>query len=152
MNYLLTLHLSMFIKNNSTMRQTIPIKTKKNHLSSYAKQSLKLKVLLLLMILPCMNTFAQSTNMHTVFSNMKDEILPILTKNSRLDLIDYIDNNMQAKVRNRLDGFTTMETLTDNYCRIKLAENSSMEIKLLKRENNDTIISITTSRQQIESK
>ena len=145
MNYLLTLHLSMFIKNNSTMRQTILIKTKKNHLSSYAKQSLKLKVLLLLMILPCMNTFAQSTNMHTVFSNMKDEILPILTKNSRLDLIDYIDNNMQAKVRNRLDGFTTMETLTDNYCRIKLAENSSMEIKLLKRENNDTIISIIRS-------
>ena len=127
------------------MRQTILIKTKKNHLSSYAKQSLKLKVLFLLMILPCMNTFAQSTNMHTVFSNMKDEILPILTKNSRLDLIDYIDNNMQAKVRNRLDGFTTMETLTDNYCRIKLAENSSMEIKLLKRENNDTIICIIRS-------
>ncbi|MBO4397463.1 MAG: DUF3256 family protein, partial [Bacteroidaceae bacterium] len=83
--------------------------------------------------------------MHTVFANMKDEILPILTKNSRLDLIDYIDNNMQAKVRNRLDGFTIMETLTDNYCKIKLAENSSMEIKLLKRENNDTIISIIRS-------
>ena len=47
---------------------------------------------------------SDSIRMRQVFAEMPDSILGILTKYNRLDCIDFIENNLPAKVENRLGG------------------------------------------------
>lgn len=70
--------------------------------------------------------------MRDVFAAMPDSVLPLVTKNNRLDCIDFIENNMEAKVRNRADEYVTLETLTADYARFRTSAASFMEMKLLK--------------------
>ena len=47
--------------------------------------------------------------MRDVFAQMPDSVLPAVTRNNRLDCIDFIDNNLEAKVRNAFDDYVTLE-------------------------------------------
>ena len=46
--------------------------------------------------------------MRDYFADMPDSILYVMTRNNRLDCIDFIENNMQARVRNRFDAFSEL--------------------------------------------
>ena len=74
---------------------------------------------------------AQSILMRDVFASMPDTILPMVTKNNRLDCIDYIDNNMEAKARNTFGEYVTLEALTADYARFRTSSASLLEMKLL---------------------
>ena len=52
----------------------------------------------------------QAQKMRDVFAAMPDSVLGIMTKNNRLDCIDFIENDMEAKVRNRFDGLSRLAT------------------------------------------
>lgn len=67
----------------------------------------------------------------TVFVNMPDSVVPILTKVNRADCIDFLDCNMKAEVRNRMGGYSEMTGLTDDWLTMKLTSQSSLEMKLL---------------------
>ena len=69
--------------------------------------------------------------MRAVFSNMPDSIIPVLTKNNRLDCIDFFDSHMKAVVKNRFSQESEMETLTKDYLSFKTSTSSSFEMKLL---------------------
>jgi len=69
--------------------------------------------------------------MRDVFAAMPDSVLPMVTKNNRLDCIDFIENNMQARVRNKVDSYVTLEALTADYARFRTSDVSFMEMKLL---------------------
>ena len=69
--------------------------------------------------------------MRDVFAAMPDSVLPMVTKNNRLDCIDFIENNMQARVRNKVDSYVTLEALTADYARFRTSDVSYMEMKLL---------------------
>ena len=69
--------------------------------------------------------------MRDVFATMPDSVLGLMTKNNRLDCIDFIENDMEAKVRNRFDGFTVLKTLTVDYLDLQLTKNCRVEMKLL---------------------
>ena len=66
-----------------------------------------------------------------LFAAAPDSIFPLLSTNNRLDCIDFIENNMEAKVKNRLDQPVTMTALTDSYLHLKPSEKSTAEIKVL---------------------
>lgn len=83
-------------------------------------------------------------DMRTVFLDAPDKVFPLLTKNLRADLVDYIDAGMTAKVTNRLDGTTVLEELGGGYLRIATSSSSSMQAKLLPLKN-DTIICVVRS-------
>ena len=76
-----------------------------------------------------------------VLADMPDSILPLYTKNDRLDFIDFIDNNMKAEVKNRLGELTLMTVLTDDFCHINMAEGSTIEMKVL----NDSTFCVVNS-------
>lgn len=57
---------------------------------------------------------AQHPNVREVFKAMPDSLIPYLTTNNRLDLIDFVDANMKATVKNLLEGETQMTVLTDD--------------------------------------
>lgn len=74
---------------------------------------------------------SDSIRMRQVFAEMPDSILGILTKYNRLDCIDFIENNMPAKVENRLGGQTELKCLTEDYLSLQLTVSSRVEMKLL---------------------
>ena len=73
----------------------------------------------------------QAQKMRDVFAAMPDSVLGIMTKNNRLDCIDFIENDMEAKVRNRFDGFSVLKALTVDYLDLQLTPNCRVEMKLL---------------------
>lgn len=95
-----------------------------------------LSFLLLLTFAIC--TMAQ-TKMRDIMAEAPDSIFPLMTKNDRLDCIDYFENGMQARVKNVIEDYVQLEALTDDYLRIKLSKASVMEMKLLVRQQ-DTVL------------
>lgn len=69
-----------------------------------------------------------------VFTQAPDSIFPLLTTNNKLDCIDLIENNREAKVKNRMDQEVVMTALTDSYLRMEMSRKSVLEMKML----NDT--------------
>lgn len=87
--------------------------------------------------------YAQGITMREVFTQMPDSMLPYLSRNNKLDLIDFIDSGMTAEVTNEFDDKTILEKLTDNYLYLKLSPASRIEMKLLPYANKtDSVNSV----------
>lgn len=69
--------------------------------------------------------------MAEVWKAMPDSLLPYLTHNDRLDMVDYIDAKMKAEVTNRMDGKSTLDTLSTDYLHLTLNEAVTVEMGLL---------------------
>lgn len=81
---------------------------------------------------------AQQIPMRDIFAAMPDSVLPLVSKNNRLDCIDFIENNMEAKVRNRMDSYVTLEALTPHYLRFRTSANAYIEMRSLTWHPDDT--------------
>ena len=90
---------------------------------------------------------AAQIQMRSVFAAMPDSVQPMVTKNNKLDCIDFIENNMEAKVRNKLDEYVTLETLTADYARFRTSAVSLMELKLLPTSDSTTVLCVVTTAQ-----
>lgn len=84
-------------------------------------------------------------NIADVFTSMPDSIFPLLTVKNRSDMVDFYKNKMEAKVRNRLNSYARMDTLTDDYLRLTLSGASEAEMKLLQTEDSTEIICLIRS-------
>lgn len=91
---------------------------------------------ILVMALPVSLT---AQNMSDIIKDMPDSIMPLLTKNDRLDFIDYLASNMKAEVTNRLGGKSEMTTISNDYAHIRMTGSSEISFKLLPTIS-DTII------------
>ena len=79
---------------------------------------------------------AQQVKMRDVFAQAPDSIFPLLTKNNKLDCIDFIENNMRARVKNKFDTYSELTALTNDYMRMQVSERSSVEMKIF----NDSLL------------
>ena len=77
---------------------------------------------------------------------MPDSVLPLLTRNNRLDFMDFISSDMKAEETNRLKGSSEMTRLTEDYCFIRLSALSTAEMKLLPLEDGGKVICMVLSR------
>ena len=83
---------------------------------------------------------AQEPALRDVFRQIPDSLVPSLTVNNRLDFIDFMDSNMKAVVRNRLDGISEMTALTDDSLSIRMSDALRVDMLLLKLDTPvDTI-------------
>ena len=74
--------------------------------------------------------FAQE-RIRDIYAVAPDSIFPLLTKNNRLDQIDFRENNMKAEVKNRFDSRSELLVLTDRYLKLQLSEHCLVEMRLL---------------------
>ena len=65
------------------------------------------KIIFLLLAMICLDSFAQTT-MRDVLRTMPDSMVPYLSANNLLDMIDFSDTNMDAVVTNSLGGRSQM--------------------------------------------
>lgn len=96
----------------------------------------------LAILILCIGTTAKAQSLRTLFTEMPDTLLPLLTTNNRMDLIDFRDAGMNTPVTNRLDGKSRITALTDNYLHLTVSQSSSMQMKLLPTTSGDTLICI----------
>ena len=97
------------------------------------------KVLLVLLTL-CfsMGSRAQEKTMAELFKVMPDSLLPYLTTNNRLDMLDFMEANMKAEVTNRLGGKSEMTLLTDTTLSIRMSEALKVDMLLLKSGTSES--------------
>lgn len=81
-------------------------------------------------------------NIAQVFRQMPNEHLRILTTNDRMDLLDFAENKMTARVTNRLDAATTLDTLTSDYLHLTLTPVSTLEMKLLPMNDSLQVVAM----------
>ena len=67
-----------------------------------------------------------------VFKQMPSSLLPTLSENNRLDMIDFIDSKLKAEVDNLLGGKSEMTALSDDSISIRVSDALQMSILLLK--------------------
>lgn len=108
-------------------------------------------VLTLCLILGATQASAQTLTMATVLRTMPDSLLPLLTPNDRLDLVDYAQANQTAHVTNRLRGTTTLTTLTDDYACLRLTSMSEARMRLFATTEGDTILCLATTCETADS-
>ena len=74
-----------------------------------------------------------------VFRTMPDSIMPYLTKNAKLDMMDFMDAKMKAAVNNELGGESQMLFLSDDSLAVKLSDALMLELFLEKVDTNMVI-------------
>lgn len=96
-------------------------------------------------------TMQARTPIRQWLATMPDSVMPLLTRNNRLDFIDFLDSNMDAVVMNRLDGHSRMTVLTDDYTSIEYTRSCKVAMKLLPvTDSTDVLCMVTTVSAPIE--
>lgn len=95
----------------------------------------KLTTTLLCLLVFLSNINSQNMHMAELFKQMPDSLIPYLTTNNKLDMLDFIDAGMEAKVNNKFDGESILCELDSTYLRLKLNTSVEVEMKLLSSSN-----------------
>ena len=82
----------------------------------------------LMAMMECMA--ADTLTIRQVFTDMPDSIIPYLTRNNRLDFIDFMDSNMKAEVTTEVGGKSLMTALTDDSLSIRLNDAARVDMLL----------------------
>ncbi len=88
---------------------------------------------------------AQQPRMRDLFATMPDSVLPQLTRNNRLDCIDFIENGMEARVRDRMENAVVLEVLTAAYMRLRTTEHTIFEARLLPLSGGGCVVAIVST-------
>lgn len=79
------------------------------------------KILIVIFLIVSLGISAQSKfTIRDAFKVMPDSLIPYLSVNNRLDMIDFLDAKMKAEVTNLLDGKSEMLVLNDDSLSIRL--------------------------------
>ena len=69
------------------------------------------------------------------FREIPDSLLPTLSRNNRLDMLDFVESKMKAEVTNRLGGKSEMTSLTDSTLSIQMSNALKVDMLLLTPES-----------------
>lgn len=88
-------------------------------------------ILLCLALLVWSLTVSAQSTMREAFQQAPQSLMPYLTENDRLDLIDFLDSGMKAEVTNQLGGKSELLRLTERFLSLNLSQGLSMKMLLL---------------------
>jgi len=88
---------------------------------------------------------SKAQDMAALFTNMPDQYIPQLENAWRKDLLDLYTSGKEARLKNTMDGFSSIQKLTSDYLLLQLTERSTVEIKMLPLVNNTHIICMITT-------
>lgn len=104
----------------------------------YASRRLRFAALALAAFCGWGKAGAQTITAAEAFKTMPDSIIPYLTKNNRLDLVDFMEAGMKAEVTNRFDGTSTLSDLTDKKLTLKASPVLTVVIGIFDEKDNKT--------------
>ena len=83
----------------------------------------------------------------SLFFTIPTSLLPLLSPNARMDMVDLFHAGQKAEVVNRLGGVTTMLSATPQHLDLQLTEGSRWEVFLLP----DTTLQVTQTFYAIDT-
>lgn len=102
----------------------------------------KFLLLLFLSVVCCqLSVVKAQTRIRDIYAEAPDSIFPLLTKNNRLDQIDFRENNMKADVKNKFEDHSELLVLNDKYLKLQLSKHCLIEMRLL---NDSTFCMVQT--------
>lgn len=81
----------------------------------------------------------------SVFVNLKVSELSLLSENNRLDLLDYANCGMAARVENCYGGKTELTLKTEDYMHLSMTSVSELDILFLSDITGDTIVGMIST-------
>ena len=79
-------------------------------------------------------------DMTSVFTAMPDQYIPQLEHAWRKDLVDLYTSGKESRLKNTMNGFSTLQKLTNDYLLLQTTERSTVEMKLLPLVNNTYVV------------
>ena len=74
---------------------------------------------------------ASAKDMRELWLSMPDSLIGYMDKSKRLALLDHVDMNTTAELANKLEGKTSLDTLTSNFMQVTLNKVVDMRMTLL---------------------
>lgn len=87
----------------------------------------------------------RAQDMAAAFTAMPDQLVPQLENAWRKDLIDLFRAGKEARLKNRMNGTSVLQRLTDDYLSLQVTGSSTIEMKLLPLINNTFVICMVTT-------
>ncbi|WP_455627716.1 DUF3256 family protein [Parabacteroides chinchillae] len=87
----------------------------------------------------------KAQNIDALFVSMPDQNIPQLDDAWRKDLVELYNSGKEAKLKNTMNGYSSLLKLTDNYLLLQATERSTVEMKLLPLVNMTNIICMVTT-------
>lgn len=106
---------------------------------NFAPDMLKLRIFLAFVI-PLSLLEASAQNMESIIASMPDDIMPVMTKNDRLDCIDFYKSKMPSKAHNRFGGKCSIDSLTADYASIVPTGSSRVEMRRYSYGNASLVV------------
>ena len=84
-------------------------------------------------------------DMASVFTAMPNQYIPQLDDAWRKDLVELYRSGKEARLKNTMNGYSTLLKLTDNYLCLRTTDRSEVEMKLLPLVNNTFVVCMVTT-------
>ncbi len=82
---------------------------------------------------------SQAKDIREIWLSMPDSLILYLDKSMRIEMVDYIDMQVKADVKNTLQGSSVMDTLTHDFLQVTLNEACTLQMRTLPTEDGDTV-------------
>lgn len=96
-------------------------------------------------VILCVHVSARAQTMKEVWVSMPDSVMTLLTRNNRLDCLDYWEAGQEGRVANRLDGEVRILFLSDDSLSVSDTGVSRYEMKL-ERKGGGLIRNVSVRR------
>lgn len=84
----------------------------------------------------------EARSMREIWISLPDSLLPYVDRNHRLEMVEFIDMNLNGDVDNLFGGKSEMDTITTDYIGLTLSQSSSMQIKRLPVAGGDSLLCV----------
>lgn len=98
------------------------------------------RIFLIIIIFVSFIGLVHSQTMPEMIRTMPDTIISLLSKNDRLDFVDYSLSGSNPDISNLLGGKSKMNKLTSDFAEIALTNTSSIQLKMLELSNSSKIL------------
>ena len=85
---------------------------------------------------------SEELNAYKAFMNLPDDILPVIDKSARFDMLEYFLVDSVYKATNRLNDTSYIDSLTNDCIEVAVSKASRMSLKVLSGKKNEKIIAV----------
>ena len=100
-----------------------------------------MRQIILIMTLLAVMLGVEARTVRDFFASEPGELLTLVPKTVRLDMLDYYDSGTIVQASNNMGNATRLDTVTDNFLRLHTSDVKTLEMRLMKWKN-DTIIAV----------
>ena len=105
---------------------------------------MKKRFFTLITLLVCVTSFIEAHTIQELFIEEPGQVLPLLSKKVKMDMIDYHNEGINKELPNALGNGTHFISVTDNFISLHTSNSTTVELLLTHHKKDSVIVTITT--------